>query len=262
MPASVPSRQPRNLDSIVSKIASIVNPLGNFTIDNPPFFAAAYVSNNDQTGTMSDSELSRYATYAGAAYKVNSTSWNCHLNCEQACTAGTVVDLHWSIGTPASTGYIAHNPSSKEIFLVYRGSYTVEDWLEDFTFLQVPSPLTVPGSLMHTGFLFAYSSMDSKVKATLQGLLNAYPDYTLIVTGHSLGAGEAAVAATDFAITKPEWIPRMKLITFGQPRVGNIVHAKWLSQQKFPIFRVVNRGDPVPHVPTIAMNYYHEAQQV
>ncbi|ORX68297.1 alpha/beta-hydrolase, partial [Linderina pennispora] len=161
-----------------------------------------------------------------------------------------------------STGFIAHNPNSKEIFVVYRGSYTLEDWLEDFTFIQVPSPIPVPGSLMHTGFLTAYRANHRQVKDTLEKLLATYPDYTLIVSGHSLGGGEAAVAATDFAITKPAWIPRMKLITFGQPRVGNIVHAKWLSQQKFPIFRVVNRGDPVPHVPTIAMNYYHEAQQV
>ncbi|KAJ1960592.1 hypothetical protein GGI12_003716 [Dipsacomyces acuminosporus] len=249
-------------DPVADAVLKLYQQKYSATTPDKPSFPLDLIKVPSQVGTMSSYDLERLSTYAGAAYKVGKTSWDCHLNCEVPSTNGTIVHYHWNTSGPDSYGYIASNPHSKEIFVAYRGSTTILDWVEDFTALQVPSPLGVPGSLMHVGFQLAYSAAAKEVKATVSKLLAQYPDYTLVLTGHSLGGAQAATAATDFAATHPEWIPRMKLVTFGQPRIGNIVHSLWLSSRGFPYFRVVNKGDIVPHVPFMWMNYVHGPQEV
>ncbi|KAI8322543.1 alpha/beta-hydrolase [Martensiomyces pterosporus] len=260
--SNIPEAEARN---ITSSILSLYQQNGNINTADPPVLDRLFASlapSNNQVGTMSEYDLQRYATYAGAAYKVKTTAWTCHLNCQVPSTNGTVVQMQWTKTAPDSLGYIATNDNTKEIIVAYRGSITIGDWIHDFTFAQLPSPLSVPGSLMHTGFLVAYGAAKDDVKATVSKLLQQYPDYKLVITGHSLGGAEAAVAATDFAANNPSWKSRMMLVTFGQPRVGNIIHSNWLAKQNFPIFRVVNEGDLVPHASFTWMNYYHEPQEV
>lgn len=75
-----------------------------------------------------------------------------------------------------------------------------------------------------------------------------------MVTGHSLGGALASLASIDiknsFGITP-------KVITFGQPRIGNQNLANYLSEMIPKTYRVINYADIVPHLPTSTFNYAH-----
>lgn len=62
---------------------------------------------------------------------------------------------------------------------------------------------------------------------TLIELTAAHPDYTLFVTGHSLGAAAAALCSAD--LLDRFNIPST-LYTFGEPRVGDHAFASILTQ--------------------------------
>jgi predicted lipase len=55
----------------------------------------------------------------------------------------------------------------------------------------------------------------------------AYPSYTIIVTGHLLGAAIAALAAISIKSTLPS--SNLKLYTFGQSRTGNVAFATYVE---------------------------------
>ena len=73
-------------------------------------------------------------------------------------------------------------------------------------------------------------------------------EYQTIFTGHSLGGALATLAAFYFVdqnLISSEPI----LITFGQPRVGNILLAKYITQKIKQIYRFARPKDLVPYIP-------------
>jgi pimeloyl-ACP methyl ester carboxylesterase len=81
-----------------------------------------------------------------------------------------------------------------------------------------------------------------------------YPDSSVVVTGHSLGGAVATLAAT--YLRKADITA--DLYTYGSPRVGDVAFADAASAKgKGSTYRIVNKKDPVPHVPTIRMGYAH-----
>ncbi|KAJ2802490.1 hypothetical protein H4S07_004682 [Coemansia furcata] len=136
------------------------------------------------------------------------------------------------------------------------------DWVADFKVVPTPWLAHIDGSAVHSGFLYAYNAGASKIKTVVADLVRKYPDYKIVLTGHSLGGAQAVLAAVDFVAEHPEWTDKLELYTYGQPRVGNAAFANWLSKQAFPIFRTVYRGDMVAQVPLIEMGFQHQAQEV
>lgn len=76
-----------------------------------------------------------------------------------------------------------------------------------------------------------------------------YPDYELAVTGHSLGAGVATLAAADL---RGKGHPSAKLFAYASPRVANPALAKYITAQGSN-YRFTHTNDPVPKLPLIAM---------
>lgn len=104
-----------------------------------------------------------------------------------------------------------------------------------------------------------------------------YPDYQLVVTGHSLGGAVAALAGLEFKLRG--WDPR--ITTFGEPRIGNQALADYFdekfelltqptsddsnvdSHDPFPLYhRVTHINDPVPHLPPSSLNYRTHAGEI
>ena len=75
------------------------------------------------------------------------------------------------------------------------------------------------GVKVHQGFITAFNSASDIVLSTVTSQLNAYPTYSLVVTGHSLGAALASLGAVSLKSNFPS--TSLKLYTFGQPRTGN-----------------------------------------
>ena len=99
------------------------------------------------------------------------------------------------------------------------------------------------GCRIHKGFLKAYLSVKDDIDFETSALPS---DYNLYITGHSLG-GALACLATLFGDINPK-----KLVTFGQPRIGNKSTAKELDGINYT--RYVNHADAVARMPKI--NYY------
>lgn len=101
----------------------------------------------------------------------------------------------------------------------------------DAQIIQVPLKSTglvnVGDSYVHIGFLYAYNVVASSVLRTVKAQKAAYPSYTIIVTGHSLGAAVAALAAVSIKSALPS--SNLKLYTFGQPRTGNAAFATYVE---------------------------------
>lgn len=104
-----------------------------------------------------------------------------------------------------------------------------------------------------------------------------YPQYQLVVVGHSLGGAVAAIAGLEFHIRG--WNPQVT--TFGEPRIGNSQLAKYLDGQfslqtdtespnvsGFPkpysssFRRVTHINDPVPLLPLSEWGYASHAGEI
>ncbi|TKR77166.1 hypothetical protein L596_018186 [Steinernema carpocapsae] len=72
--------------------------------------------------------------------------------------------------------------------------------------------------------------------------------YTVSFTGHSLGAALASIASIRCVLEGYRTPPQIKLVTFGQPRTGNVEFAAHHDLLVPYSFRLVHRHDIVPHL--------------
>ncbi|KAK0411925.1 hypothetical protein QR680_005921 [Steinernema hermaphroditum] len=75
------------------------------------------------------------------------------------------------------------------------------------------------------------------------------PDYEVWVTGHSLGGAMASLCAATISHLGQVNPTKLKLLTFGQPRVGDQAYADAHDALVPFSYRVVHNRDLVPHVP-------------
>jgi hypothetical protein len=103
---------------------------------------------------------------------------------------------------------------------------------------------------VHRGFAEAYKSVEAQVLKGI-GKTGGLPLY---ITGHSLGAALATVAA-QYLERDPVLRDQIAACyTFGSPRVGN---REYDREFKSAMYRVVNTTDIVTVVPLLAMGYIH-----
>ncbi|KAJ2735723.1 hypothetical protein IW152_001361 [Coemansia sp. BCRC 34962] len=200
--------------------------------------------------------LAMYAAYSGAAYTV-STKWDCPYACEHPGTEGTVVEYNWEIGVPESAGYIARNPDKKLIIVAFRGTDNILQWVDNTDVWQMQWPAALNNSYVHRGFLRGYLSVQAIVLNYVKEIATEYPDYSISLAGHSLGGAKAAICLLDLSLTMPELLPRLRLYTQGQPRVGNRGFANAINALGVLISREVYEYDLIPRLPLASMGYRH-----
>ena len=111
---------------------------------------------------------------------------------------------------------------------------------------------------MHAGFQDVYELVRKSIAANL-ATATAGCDQILI-TGHSLGAALAVLAAPDIVRNMPPNTIEPRLITFAGPRVGLTDFADAFNAAIESCFRVVNFLDIVPYVPPAP--YVHVGAQI
>jgi hypothetical protein len=125
--------------------------------------------------------------------------------------------------------------------LVFRGTeQKATDVISD---LALSVPLLRKEPIVHRGFQHALDVVWDEIKSELEKL----GDVPLFMTGHSLGAALATLAAARHT-------PRA-VYTFGSPLVGN--HAFTQTLKDLPIHRVVDDLDGVTFVPPPQLGYEH-----
>ncbi|KAJ9049241.1 hypothetical protein DSO57_1026745 [Entomophthora muscae] len=148
-----------------------------------------------------------------------------------------------------------------QIVLSYRGSLFLENWIQDFVFLMTPVPYA-KGVKIQLGFRQMHQKLYPDIIGPLREALDKYPDSKLLVTGHSLGGALATVMASDLLHRDVVHPRRLNVITFGEPRVGNLEFARWYNSQPAHITRVVNENDIVPHLDPAVFGYVNHVSEM
>lgn len=128
--------------------------------------------------------------------------------------------------------------------LAFRGTQTPMEWVANGIFSQVPF-LHPSSGHVHSGFLAVYQTMRDAV------LSNARQRRHVIVTGHSLGAALALLAAADIAASR---VSQASMVSFAGPRVGDHAFAGFVRGLRYSGLvedckRFVNVHDLVTMVP-------------
>jgi len=178
-------------------------------------------------------------------------------------------------------GYVASN--DRMVLVTFGGTdiLNLRDVLSDVDALQLvhdPRYCATPEARVHRGFRDSLSSVIDGVIEEVRRQAQAQvppttlapptapdsrgatpPRKRLFIAGHSRGGAFAVLAAA--AMRKESDLPEIAgVYTFGQPRVGNAAFAQQLdggaasgasgsAGGAVPLFRFVNRDDPVPNVP-------------
>jgi len=145
-------------------------------------------------------------------------------------------------------GFIAQRDLT--VFVVFRGTQTLEDWRRDLNFPQMPDPFSGRGAVS-AGFLAVYNLCRADVRGGVQNAAGAAPN--VVITGHSLGAALAVLACIDLATPAAQGeaaiASHVALYSFAGPRVGNPAFASAFNAVVEDAWRVVNTEDLVTIVP-------------
>jgi hypothetical protein len=131
------------------------------------------------------------------------------------------------------------------VLMSFRGTQpdNYKDWITDLRANLVAWPES--SGRVHDGFAIAVRTIRPQIQKWLE---SAKPDRSkLILTGHSLGAAMATLAAT---IWRPEW-----LVTIGSPRVGDAAFVGTVMATHS--VRFVDCCDAVAEVPPEETGYRH-----
>jgi hypothetical protein len=144
-------------------------------------------------------------------------------------------------------GLMGQNPITGTAFISFRGSSDFADWLANIH--AVPTeylPLAGFGEVA-AGFQAVYETVRNSVAANLATAAAGCGN--VLITGHSLGAAVAVLAAPDVYRAMPPNVIEPRLITFAGPRVGLPDFVAAFNALIESCFRVVNFLDIVPLLP-------------
>ncbi|KAK0608448.1 hypothetical protein LWI29_030722 [Acer saccharum] len=209
--------------------------------------------------------------YASAVYMSDLTelfTWTCP-RCDGLTKGFQIIELIVDV-QHCLQAFVGVATDLDAVVIAFRGTqeHSIQNWIEDLFWKQLDLNYPdMPDAMVHHGFYSAYHNTTIR-----PGILNAvkrakeiYGDLKIIVTGHSMGGAMAAFCALDLTVNHEN--QNIKVMTFGQPRIGNAVFATYYSQLVPDTIRVTNEHDIVPHLPPYytyfpQKTYHHFAREV
>lgn len=149
-----------------------------------------------------------------------------------------------SFGSEVPIAFVA--TAGDAIYVVFRGTKTISEWISDAEFAQVPYAPVSGGGMTEQGFSAVYATIGSAIVDEVNALAGSGSYTALYVTGHSLGASLATLAAPDLARATRFSAP--VLYNFASPRTGDPTFAALVDALPTS-WRVVNTNDEVPKLP-------------
>jgi len=180
-------------------------------------------------------------------------NWNCGDDCSHF-PKGQILPLYYNI-KPTLTGSIGYvmfaDVTNKFLVFTFRGTTTsYQLFWEICNEVNVAYTLhQIPDAVVMKYFYNHYLDVREDFKSHFLQFRSQFPDYTVVFTAHSLGAGLLTHAAMDAILSG--WVPGNQSImyTFGSPRVGNLAFAQKLVNSISEIWRITHWKDFAPHVP-------------
>jgi hypothetical protein len=165
--------------------------------------------------------------------------------------------------TCAAFSAVSH--SDKAIIISFRGSEDAEITMEVVDAITVLPISEFSGKAKVNQYFYdAFNDIwNAGLKNDFLSLKNANPGYEVWITGHSLGAAMASLAATTLVTTKVFPADKIKLVTFGQPRVGDKTYAALIDSLMPYAYRVIHHRDLVSNIPPqFLYGYHHHKSEV
>lgn len=181
-----------------------------------------------------------------------------------------------------ATGYIALDHLSRSLIVVFRGTSSRRDWLRDVDIIPVPyTPLVILNEMLkfqenelfdnckvHRGFYQMLQEIFPLLIQKIEELFNEYNDYSLVISGHSLGAALTLLVGIECKLLGYDPL----VVNFAGPKVGNSNFAQFAddifnvsdvaqriaSEGRFDkgYIRVEHKNDLVPLLPPLS-TYQH-----
>lgn len=168
-----------------------------------------------------------------------------------AAALGATTTLHPAVTAMTKNtdifGLMGRNTTSRTAFVSFRGTSDVPDWLADLDAVPEDYSWIPKFGQVHAGFQDTYDLVRESIAANLVTATAGCDQ--ILVTGHSLGAALAVLAAPDIFQNMPPNTIEPRLITFAGPRVGLSDFVDAYNAVIESCFRVVNFLDIVPLVP-------------
>ncbi|XP_043242307.1 diacylglycerol lipase-beta-like [Amphibalanus amphitrite] len=145
---------------------------------------------------------------------------------------------------------VAVDHAAESIVVAVRGTLSVIDALTDLCLdSAVVEETGRPQDRAHKGMLQAARYIETTLRETeaLDRAVTMHPDYTVVVTGHSLGAGAAALLARMLLPTHP----RLQCFAFSPP--GGLVSRPLSEDMQAYVMSVVCGDDLVPRLSVAAV---------
>ncbi|KAI8865379.1 alpha/beta-hydrolase, partial [Ramicandelaber brevisporus] len=101
---------------------------------------------------------------------------------------------------------------------------------------------------VYEGLAMTYEAIRNRVIRQTEDAVKKYPNYELVIVGHSQGGAYTTFALYDIATKHPDW--NITAIPSGSPRVGNTVFVEAVNKLKnVTVYRVTYKRDVIVHVP-------------
>ena len=103
--------------------------------------------------------------------------------------------------TGSNVGFIGYDELTKTIKIVFQGTrpWIYKELIDDINIFKIQYPYC-PNCKVHQGFYFSYLDLQSQVLNSLDLLRKNYPNASISVTGHSLGAAISVLCAIDLVV--------------------------------------------------------------
>lgn len=208
------------------------------------------------------------AAYCGYPHTTDNSgleSWTCGPACDAVSGMTDVKAIETSSGDDA---YAFVGKLNGDCLLAFRGTSDLSGWISDLKSLDLVD-LTAAGVTcsnqgtpckVGSGFMTNYNSIASYITGNLTAI-GCSSSSPLTVTGHSLGASEAAIAMFDL---KNQGYTIAKTYTFGQPRVGdaNFAAAFEAAFGSVEPWRLTHAADPIAHLPLESQGFTHMSTEI
>ena len=251
-------------DIFISGIIS--NIIYNYTMRFRSWFAALLllpvssddpITNTTTTTVYNSAHLYNGVLLSAAAYCGKDRYMNMSANI--SITGFVVSDVIYDPKTDLQ-GYVGFLPSVESIYVAFRGSSSILNWIDDFE-VRLVSYTSAPecNCTVHRGFYRSALGVRNQTIDAVSRLLTKYPAYSVIMTGHSYGAGTTQLVAMELAHAGI----KSAIYNYGQPRTGDARYAAYVPTIISEYYRTTHDRDIVPHVPpTVVLGYLHSTREI
>jgi Lipase (class 3) len=219
----------------------------NFAIEFAQLVGAAYAVPPENLASRTGESVRGGLIGGGTTYEVVTSIY----------TNDLATDINpLRVNTTVSIGLVLQALDTGAAVIAIRGTESIQEWVQDAKFLEVPCSFLSSGGNTEDGFTDMYESMvtgpegrSTKIVKALPTLPWKSPVTSLTICGHSLGGALATLLALDVGANAPAPFNNPVVWTYASPKAGDPVFASTYNHVVPNTTRIANRMDLVPKLP-------------